>query len=125
MNQPVSTKSKAVEFAIAFFIWWAVSNFIFGVLLSRMDQPLFAWLPTLNARFVLIYYLLWFSTIITISVLYLIKSAWMASGVVAEVLITAGIWIVTLSIYSQGPIIYDIPIMIVPLPSGFRLFMGY
>jgi hypothetical protein len=124
MKQPVSKISKAVEFAVAFFIWWAVSNFIFSVLLSLRDQPPFDWLPNLNARFLLIYYLLWFSTIITISVLFLIKRAWMAAGVLAEVLITAEIWIVILSIFSLGQLIAVFPILIVPVPLGFRLVIG-
>ena len=125
MNKPVSKISKVVAFVAAFLIWCVISNFIFSVLLSLRNQPsFFDWLPNTGARFLLIYYLLWFFTIITISLLYLFKRAWMAAGVLAKVLITAEIWIVILSIYSIGRLIEVFPILIVPLPSGFRLVIG-
>jgi hypothetical protein len=125
MNQPVSTISKVVAFVAAFFIWCVISNFIFSVLLSLRNQPsFFDWLPNTSARFLLIYYLLWFFTVITISVLFLIKRAWLAAGVLAEVLITAAIWIVILSIFSIGRLFEVFPFLIVPLPSGFRLVIG-
>jgi hypothetical protein len=48
----------------------------------------------------------------------------MAAGVLAEVLITAEIWIVTLSIYSLGRLIDVFLILIVALPLGFRSVIG-
>ena len=121
MNQSAYKISMAIEFAAAFLYWLVISNFIFRLWIFVEAHLPNDFVLGIDSRFKLLCLLLWFSTIITISVLCLKQRVWIAAGIVAEVLITAGVWII-LFMPAQETLIEKILFVIIPLPLGLGLF---
>ena len=121
MNQSAYKISIAIEFAASFLYWLTISNFIFRLWIFIEDHLPADFVLGIDSRFKLLCLLLWFTTIITISVLCFRQRVWIAAGIVTEVLITAGLWIIRF-MPAQETLIEKILFTIIPLPLGLGLF---
>lgn len=114
MKNPVSLKNKLRDMAIGFVGWVVFRNLIYLLFITRITNSPYT-----------IGYVLWFFALITSVVLVIKKRLWVTAGVSVPLVISAIIWIVSLtreSSLSHISIGEKIIFASLPFPLGITLF---